>query len=316
MPKAAAPVSASYDVSRADVHVRFDDGSTLRKLCEALKDLAPQVTLDFASDDDDGEGEGGGGTAVVSVQATDTSHVCLVSLNLRVAGTVRRPTSVGLDLPMLHRVLKFMGPDDTVELVAGEDGHVGGKLLVQLTSPSVKRQSHFEIGLIDLECDRLSVPESAPDATVTMSSTEYARIFKDLSAVGSEVSLECKSNNDDDDDDDDENKGPTFRLSVHGSLGHASITYQDDEGSDMRISVSNNVLLSFSLRYLTSFTKACALAPLVTINMLHDHPVAVEFNIKGRGGDGTLAFFLAPRIGDASDDDNDGQHQNADDDDA
>lgn len=55
------------------------------------------------------------------------------------------------------------------------------------------------------------------------------------------------------------------------------------------------VEIGLSLKFLTSFTKATALSASVTLEMMEDVPMLVEYSL---GELGYLRFYLAPKIGD------------------
>lgn len=256
------------------VRVRFGDGAALRRICDAVRDLAPQVTLDFEPV------YGCPHKGRVYVQATDASHVCLVAVDVTVQGSVKRPTSIGVDLNTLHRALRFMAPDDCVELaVSGGAARLRVDIFPRVPPESANRSAHFDITLLQLDGGRLSIPDQPYDARVRMPSAEYARVFKELATLGSEVKLECSA-------------ATGFVVTAAGSLGTASIVFREDE--DLKIDVRNDVCVRLSMRYMASFAKACALAPTASLGLMRDSPAVVEFEVASMAG--SLSFYLAPRI--------------------
>lgn len=295
-PKKTSKASTSIEPAHeADAHLVFKDGAVLRKAFEALKELTQFITIDF---------ESGSTRPYMSVQATDSSNVCLVSLCLPAQGVVRKSTSVGIDLSMLTRTLKFMATDDKVEFIAGQPS---GKMTVIIASMSMSRASNFELSLMELDSGRFNIPDQDYDAVVEMSSAEYIRVFRDLSTIGSDVAVECKDGE--------------FHLTSSGTLGTATVKYCDDkDASGVRIVDARcNAKLCLSLKYMNSFGKACGIAPACRISIMHEHPVKVQFDVSESLGDdgdddeikGRLQFFLAPRV---EDDDEDGDNHNDDED--
>lgn len=61
------------------------------------------------------------------------------------------------------------------------------------------------------------------------------------------------------------------------------------------VAMEEPVTLQFALRYLTLFTKATPLGPVVTISMTPDNPVVVEYPIDTFG---YVRYYLAPKIDD------------------
>ncbi len=56
--------------------------------------------------------------------------------------------------------------------------------------------------------------------------------------------------------------------------------------------------MTFSLKYLTNFSKAASLSNRVTLSMSADTPLLVEYKIEDMG---YLRYYLAPKIGEDED---------------
>lgn len=88
---------------------RLAQGSVLKKILEAIKDLVPHANWDCS---DTG----------ISVQAMDSSHVSLVSLSLSYDGfdpfRCDRNITLGMDTPTLSKVLKCASNDDSITIKA------------------------------------------------------------------------------------------------------------------------------------------------------------------------------------------------------
>jgi proliferating cell nuclear antigen len=52
------------------------------------------------------------------------------------------------------------------------------------------RIAEYEMKLMDIDTDQLGIPDTEYDATVSMSSTEFGRIVRDLSQLGESVKIE------------------------------------------------------------------------------------------------------------------------------
>ena len=72
-------------------------------------------------------------------------------------------------------------------------------------------------------------------------------------------------------------------------------TTADSAESNIIIELKEAVALTFALRYLNNFAKACPLASSVKLALSKDVPLMVEFVIPDIGG---LKFYLAPKIDD------------------
>ena len=91
---------------------RLEQGQIFKKIVDSIKDLVAKVNIDIS------------GTGM-SLQAMDSSHVALVSLNLQEDGFSRfradKPMTLGLDIANLSKIMKCAGNDDIITMKAEED---------------------------------------------------------------------------------------------------------------------------------------------------------------------------------------------------
>lgn len=72
--------------------------------------------------------------------------------------------------------------------------------------------------LMDIDQEHLGIPDTQYDATVSMSSAEFARICRDLAVLGESVKIECSK------------EGVTF--SADGEVGKGSVLLRQNAGQD------------------------------------------------------------------------------------
>lgn len=85
-------------------------------------------------------------------------------------------------------------------------------------SPKEDRVGEYEMKLMDIDQEHLGIPDTQYDATVTMSSNEFARICRDLSALGESVKIEASKEG--------------VRFSSEGEVGSGSILLKQSAGTD------------------------------------------------------------------------------------
>ena len=87
---------------------RLTQGSLLKKLVDAIKELCSEVNWDIS-------------TGGISMQSMDSSHVCLVAFNLRADGfdhfRCDRPLTLGINLANLAKILKCAGEGQATSLL-------------------------------------------------------------------------------------------------------------------------------------------------------------------------------------------------------
>ncbi|KAL0595404.1 Proliferating cell nuclear antigen, partial [Plecturocebus cupreus] len=232
---------------------RLVQGSILKKVLEALKDLINEACWDISS-------------SGVNLQSMDSSHVSLVQLTLRSEGfdTYRcdRNLAMGVNLTSMSKILKCAGNEDIITLRAEDNADT---LALVFEAPNQEKVSDYEMKLMDLDVEQLGIPEQEYSCVVKMPSGEFARICRDLSHIGDAVVISCAKDG--------------VKFSASGELGNGNIKLSqtsnvDKEEEAVTIEMNEPVQLTFALRYLNFFTKATPLSSTVTLSMSADVPLA------------------------------------------
>jgi proliferating cell nuclear antigen len=139
--------------------------------------------------------------------------------------------------------------------------------------------------LITLDSEHLGIPETEYTSEITMNSSEFSKLCKELYALSETVEFEISS---------------TFvKFAVEGEIGSGSIKIQTggtgDEAATTDCKPEETVKLSFALRYLNLFNKAYSLSNQVKLSMAAETPLVVEYEVEQLG---TLKYYLAPKITD------------------
>ncbi|KAL6607325.1 proliferating cell nuclear antigen [Neocallimastix californiae] len=253
------------------LEARLQQGSLLKKIIEAIKELVTDANFDC---NDSG----------IALQAMDNSHVALVALLLRANAfepyRCDRNLSLGISITNFAKLLKCGANDDTITIEADENGD---SLNLTFENETGDRTSQFELKLMDIDSDHLGIPETSYDAVVKMSSAEFQRICRDLSTLSESVTIDCTK------------EGVKFQAV--GDLGAGNITIKQgasiDQEESTTIDLQQNCSLTFSLKYLLNFTKATPLASSVTLSMSNEVPLLVEYKINEVG---FVRYYLAPKI--------------------
>lgn len=232
----------------------------------------------------------------------DQAHVCLVTMTLRSQAfeiyRCDRPLSMGINITSFIKILKCAGNDDSVKIVADDAEADSAEFIFE--NPGADRVAHFELKLMDIDTEQMSVPEECDyQAIVNMPSNEYRRIFSDLSIIGDTISIEVTKN--------------TACFSVEGDIGSGSLNIQQTDDADSKnpvtINVKEPIKMTFPGKYLNMFTKAVPISETVTLCLQEGSPLAIEFSIPDEAG--FVRYFLAPKIDqeDAGEDDADADEE-------
>jgi len=253
---------------------RLVQGSLLKKVLEAIKDLLNEASWDCA---DTG----------IQLQAMDNSHVSLVSLNLRAEGFDKyrcdRNLIMGMNLTSMSKILKCAANDDIITMKAQDSADT---VTFMFESPNQEKVSDYEMKLMNLDQEHLGIPETDYSCVIKMPSGEFARVCRDLSQFGESIVIACTKEG--------------VKFSAAGDIGTANIKLAqtssvDKEEEAVVVDMQEPVTLTFACRYLNMFTKASPLSPQVSLSMSPDVPLVVEYAI---GDIGHIRYFLAPKIED------------------
>ncbi len=118
----------------------------------------------------------------------------------------------------------------------------------------LKKLSEFNLSLITIDSEHLGIPETQYGSEITMSSSEFTRICRELYQLSESVSIETNK------------QFVKFSVTSEVVGGSVKLDNNDSNNKDDLISirVEESVNLLFALRYLNMFTKASSLSEQVT----------------------------------------------------
>ncbi|XP_032612068.1 proliferating cell nuclear antigen-like [Hylobates moloch] len=248
-------------------------GSILKKVLEALKDLINEACWDICS-------------SGVNLQSMDSSHVSLVQLTLLSEGfdtyCCNCNLAMGVNLTIMSKILKWAGNEDIITLRTEDNMDT---LVLVFEASNQEKVSDCEIKLMDLDVEQIGIAEQEYHSVVKMPSGEFACIYRDLSHIGDVVVISCVKDG--------------IKFSASGDLGNGNKLSQtstvDKEEEDVTMQMNEPVQLTFALRYLNFLTKATPLSSMVILNMSAEIHLVVDYKIAVMGH---LKYYLAPKIED------------------
>jgi len=245
----------------------------LRKVVDAMKDLCKDVNFDCS--------EKG-----LQVQSMDSSHVALVSLMLKESAFAdfrcERPTSLGMNIDSLGKILKMCGPNDALKLQWKNEAD---SVSFQCESGDDDRIAEFELKLMQIESEHMEIPEQQYKVVAKMPSAEFQKICRDLKEFGETMQVKASK------------EGITF--SVQGDIGAGNVMLKPRESDKpeekVSLTVHEPVCATFALRYLVNFAKAAPLSGQVELGLGPDAPLLVKYDLE-KADNGHMQFYLAPKI--------------------
>jgi proliferating cell nuclear antigen len=202
---------------------KLKEGINLKKLIESIKELVTDINLDL-------------GVSGISLQAMDSSHVALVTLNLSYEGFEEyrcdKPVTIGVNITHLSKIMKCGGNDDSITLRADDEPSAlnitfENKSKIKLNTLEHKKISDFHLSLITIDSEHLGIPDTQYSSVITMNSNEFTRICKELYALSETVVIET-------------NKG-FVRFVVTGEVVGGSIKIDAGDDNDTFINVRDGL---------------------------------------------------------------------------
>ncbi|KIO05578.1 hypothetical protein M404DRAFT_140461 [Pisolithus tinctorius Marx 270] len=184
---------------------KLQEAALLKRLLDSIKELVTDANFECNE-------EG------INLQAMDNSHVALVAVKLDAEGFKKyrcdRPIPLGVNLTSLTKVLKCAKDDDIITIKANDDADI---LNLIYEARHSDRIAEYDMKLMDIDVENLSIPETEYDARVTMPSSEFTRIVRDLSVLGESVKIEVSKEG--------------VRFSSEGEAANANILLKQTEGA-------------------------------------------------------------------------------------
>merc|ERR1712060_976691 len=178
------------------LEAQLQQAMLLKKVVDAMKDLCKDVNFDCS--------EKG-----LQVQSMDSSHVALVSLLLRESAfsdfKCDRPTSLGMNVDSLGKILKMCGQSDSLKLKWQNDADT---VTFQCESGEEDRIAEFQLKLMQIAEQQYKVIAKLPSA-------EFQKICRDLKEFGETMQMKASK------------EGITF--SVQGDVGAGNVMLKPRE---------------------------------------------------------------------------------------
>ncbi len=234
--------------------------TAIKSLLEVLKDIINDVNIYFDS-------------TGMKIIAFDVARVTLVYVKLAAENFEEYSCStelvLGINVTNTFKLLKSISNTDILSITNSDEN-----LIITVSNDGKKSTSKFSIRLLDLNEDILEIPDSdnAESHETLIPSIDFQKIVRDMSNIGSELLIKRTGN--------------TVEFSCEGDFAEKqTIIEQTDDVGEGTSGV-------FSLKYLSMFTKATILCPIVQILQdSDDSPIMFKYTIANLGD---LRFYLAP----------------------
>lgn len=254
-----------------------------KTILEVLKDVLTDINLECTNDytdENDPTRIIKGGIKIVTVDPTKS-----VLINLKLDADqfttyfcAHSPFIIGLNLSTLYKLLKNLEREETLTLFV-EDSEKQ-YLAVQIENTEKNCITMYRIKLMDLDNIPVKLPSTEYDAMVTMSSSDFHKVCKEMHQISEYIEIRCT---------------PRFiKFTFKGDSCDGSKLFIVDEKNGINIKyikycneTSNSAFPIiqgiYELKNLTLFTKCTNLCNEIQIYMRNNYPLVIKYSIATLG---------------------------------
>ena len=251
---------------------RLVQGNLLKNVLESLKDLRNEAIWDCS---DTG----------IQIQTKDKSNLYRASMILRADGFNKFRCDfqhrMRIKLSEMSEILKCAATNDIITIKAQEQAEM---VTFMFESTNQEKMADYEMKLMNLDEEHLSIPETDYAAVIKMPSAELQRVINALSQFSESVVISCTKED--------------VQFSVAGDISVVNIKVAqtanvNKEEKAVSIEIQRPVSMTLACQYLNMFTKASYLASQVSLSMSPEVCLVVEYKI---GDIGHICYYLTPKI--------------------
>ncbi len=256
------------------MEIKTVKASVIKTLCDSLKELISDVCIDITSDG-------------IKIVAVDNSRVLLVHLKLDAESFeifhTDGPKKLGVNMLNFYKIIKTINSNDTLTLFMKKNDN--DQLGIRIVNEEKYTTSTYSMNLLELDADNISIPAIEFSDVVTLPSTDFQKICRDMDhiaefveikMVNRELILTCRG---------DFCTQTTIIKSEPEKAHISSLDGGQRNGDEI-------IQCVFSLKYLSLFTRCTNLSDRVQLFLKNDFPLVVKYSVATLG---EIKLCLAPR---------------------
>lgn len=252
--------------------IRTVQSAAFRILIEALKEILTDVNIEFTAYNEETKKAGG-----MRIMAMNNANSVLIHLKLDQHNfdhyEIKKPKIIiGVNMLNLYRLIKTMSNNDTLSLYIDSDNI--NKLGIRIENGEKNSVSNFKLNLLDLEDDDIEVPPTEFESVLTMPSSDFHKICRDMYNIAEYIEIKSVSNK--------------LMFSCKGDFAQQeTILGETDNGMCIEKTCEDDTMLIvqgvYELKNLVLFTKCTNLCNNIEIFMKNDYPLVIKYTVASLG---------------------------------
>lgn len=220
-------------------------------------------------------------------QGMDGSHICLFELKIGSEWfdnyDCDEPSSMGINCEMLYKIISCLKEGQHINM---KHNQTTSKLEIDLLGNSYDKS--FELKLIDVYTELMTLPEKEYAADIKFVSQDYAELINQLSIFGEKLKITCNDN---------------IILNSENDFGKVDIIVNKDDIIEYMIEQDSEIESLFGLKYIQMITRFAKLNKEVCIHISNDFPIKFVYSLHDWKEENDeevedlkhyIAFYLAP----------------------
>lgn len=209
----------------------------------------------------------------ITIKAVDPAHVALVEMTLEKSAFEEfnaDEQEIGLDLERMEQAMDLGSGDDIIHINLDEEK---SKLILKVDNITRRMPLIDTTGMTDPKVPSLNLP-----VKVVIETSKLDLGIKASKSVSDHIAIIVKPEG--------------FELKSEGDSD--SVDLEEPKNNLIELVCKEQIKSLFSLDYFSKMVRSASKSGNVTLLMGNDYPVKMEFDIAG--GNGKVAYLLAPRI--------------------
>lgn len=222
------------------------------------------------------------------IQAIDKSHISIFEIYLPNSWfdvyKIDQETdiTIGINTNLLYKVLHAREKSQKLSIIL-ENTNTDKLQIHMISESNVNFDKHFEVPLMDIDSEMMSIPEMEYQAEFSLQSVMFSTLIEQLKMFGDTLRIECS-----------EEKISLFSESMES--GKMMVDIPIDDLISFAIEENENLDLSFSLVHLYNICLYSKIAKTIDVSMKTNYPIRVQYLLDDQNA--KILFYLAPKMDD------------------
>lgn len=241
------------------VYLKTVQASAFCKTTECLKEILNDTNITFDNE----------GLRIMTLDGLKTSLI-----NMRMYSSnfeeyyCEHEIFVGVNMANLFKLIKSIENNDHLTLYVKKDEIY--TLGIIINNSEKNRSTQYELKLLDLDQNKIEVPSTEFKNVITLPSSDFQRICRDMQNIGDKISIE--------------NYGTHIKLTCNGTFANQATTISGINKEVTEIDDDYEVVRGvFALKHLCLFTKCTNLCNTVELYLKNDYPLLIKYGIANLG---------------------------------